>query len=192
MVSLFGVGCGVGDDGKVEPNDPNPNGIICTDSFTLTGTFTPGTPVRDADSPTGCWPVGTWTFRAALDPTDDRIIDVTGDKKPDRCGTVAKTSAATFDPQYSFVVNRTMDPNGDDWVETYAVPNATPSGTHTAVGDKFLFKVQVTEGGALDCEGDLELFSQDGTMEWNLHPNQRDGLPLAGFGDFTLYSEPKN
>ena len=39
LVSLFGVGCGVGDD-KVEPNDPNPENIVCTDSFKLAGTFT--------------------------------------------------------------------------------------------------------------------------------------------------------
>jgi hypothetical protein len=190
LVSLFGVGCGVGDD-NVEPNDPNPEGIVCTDAFKITGTFTPGTPTRDADTPTGCWPVGTWTFTASLDPTDTYVRDITGDMKPDRCGQVAKTAPATVDASYSFVVNRTQDPNGTDWVDSVTLTGAAPSGAHTVWNDKVLYKLSITEGGGLDCEGNLELYSSDGKSYWNLHPMQADGQPLSGFGDFTLYTDSR-
>jgi hypothetical protein len=190
LVSLFGVGCGVGDD-KVEPNDPNPENIVCTDNFKLTGTFTPGLPARDADSPTGCWPVGTWNFTAALDPSSDTIRDITGDQLPDRCGEVAKTAPATFDASYNFTVTRTMDADG--WVEDTQLTGATigPDG-RTMWNDKVLYKLKITEGGTLDCEGGLELYSQDGKSYWNLHPTQADGQPIGGTGDFVLYAEPKN
>jgi len=190
LVSLFGVGCGVGDD-KVEPNDPNPENIICSDSFKLTGTFTPGLPARDADSPTGCWPVGTWTFTAALDPSSEGIRDITGDQLADRCGEVARTTAATFDASYSFTVSRTMD--GDGWIEGYQLAGTSVAADgRTMWNDKVLYKLKVTEGGSLDCEGGLELYSPDGKSYWNLHPTQADGQPIGGTGDFVLYAEAKN
>jgi hypothetical protein len=184
LLSVFGVGCGVGDD--VDPN--NPNGLVCTDAFKLTGTFTPGTPGRDADSPTGCWPVGKWTFTATLDPTNDNIQDITGDQMPDRCGSVGDTKIATFDSQYEFEVIRTKDPTGDDWVDSYALTGAQEGGPKTAWNDKFLYKLKVTEGGGGECEGGLELYSKDGKSYWNLHPMQ-EGTTINGFGDFHLYKE---
>jgi len=189
-MSLFGTGCFIGGD-DFDKGNPNPEGIVCTDAFKVSGSFAPGTPVRDADSPTGCWPVGTWTFTVSIDPTDENVQDITGDKKPDRCGSVAQTSIATFDASYSFRVDRTQDPNGDDWVDSYTLIGSSPSGGHTVWNDKVLYKISVTEGGGLDCEGNLELYSADGKSFWNLHPMQADGQPLQGFGDFVLYKEPK-
>src|SRR5687767_9646792 len=97
---LLVAACGVGDEGPdVETIDPNPLAIACTDAFKVSGTFTPST-ARPVDNPAtpdvdetvaGCWPAGTWTFSVTLDPSPENIIDVTGDKMPDRCGQVAGT-----------------------------------------------------------------------------------------------------
>ena len=187
LVSFLGVGCGVGDD-ELEPIDPNPNNLVCTDSFRITGTFVPGTPARptmDPDMPldpfTGCWPVGTWNFTVSIDPSDENIQDITGDKQPDRCGRVAGTSIATFDSGYSFTVTRVQDANGTDFVDDYRVNNLP--------ADKKLYKVKVTEGGGGLCEGGLEIYSLDGLSYWNLHPALNANNTLSGVGDFHIYEE---
>src|SRR5215218_2236425 len=102
MSVLFGIGlltaaCGVGDDDdfKPDPIDLNPNGVVCSAAFAITGTFAAGTPARPVEVPTGCWPVGLWTFTAAIDPAAD-VLDIDGDGKGDRCGTVAGTAAPSL------------------------------------------------------------------------------------------------
>lgn len=197
MVPLLGVGCGVGDDGDddiIGPPDPNPNGLVCTDAFKVTGTFTPGTPARpvldDEGEPfTGCWPVGTWNFSVTLDPTDENILDVTGDQQPDRCGRVSGTTAAGFDAAYSFSVNRVLEAEG--YVDDYVLTGAVQEGEKWKWNDKYLYRLKVTEGGGGECEGGLELYSLDGKSYWNLKP-ALTGTELTGFGDFGLYVEPQN
>jgi hypothetical protein len=193
LVSSLAVGCGVGDD-ELEPLDPNPNKLVCTDAFKVTGTFTadPAWP-RPATDPggepfTGCWPVGTWNFTVSLDPADDNIQDITGDQQGDRCGRVTGTQPATFDAAYSFTVLRMQDPNGEDTVDDYRLNGSVQEGGKTKWNDKWLYKVKVTEGGGGECEGGLELYSLDGKSYWNLHP-MLEGTALTGFGDFHVYQE---
>ncbi|HWO21088.1 MAG TPA: hypothetical protein VNO30_20110 [Kofleriaceae bacterium] len=196
LVSTLGVGCGVGDDAKVEPIDPNPNGLVCTDAFKITGTFTPGTPARptvDPEDPTvpftGCWPFGTWNFTVTRDPLEDNIQDITGDAKGDRCGAVSGTQIATFDASYSFIATRTPDPNSD-FIDSYSLAGQTVQGGKTFWNDKYLFKLKVTEGGGGECEAGIELYDRGGTNYWNLHPSLK-GTTINGFGDFGLYEEPQ-
>lgn len=187
-IAFLAVGCGVGDD-DFEPRDPNPAKMICTDAFKATGTWTAGIPMRDIDSPTGCWPVGLWSFTVSLDPTDDQILDITGDQKPDRCGAVSGTRAATFEGNYSFTVNRVDD--GDGWVESYVVTGAVDQGGQKIWNDKVIYKVKVTEGGGGECEGGLEIYSRDGLEYWNMKPNLT-GTTITGAGDYAIYEEPQN
>ena len=181
--------CGVGSDGggdPVEPVDPNPLAIQCTDAFNITGTFTPST-ARPADVG-GCWPAGTWTFSVALDPTNDAILDINGDMMPDRCGQVAGTQAATFKSSYSFVVTRTDD--GDGYVDAYMMATGQPFAQDCAQPGDCIARLKVSEGGARECEGGLEIYSADRKQYWNLHPSQETGsTTLNGLGEFTQYVE---
>jgi hypothetical protein len=135
-------GCSVGDEqGPTDTDDRNELlGIVCNATFNITGAFTAGLPARPAEVPTGCWPVGTWTFSASVDTNE--------------CATTP-----TLDSSYAFAVDRT-DPDGSGWEESY-----TYMGDQAR-----LFKLKVSEGGGGECEGGLELYSADGTEYWNLKP----------------------
>jgi hypothetical protein len=199
LIGLLTAACGVGDEGgggddggnPPDPIDPNPNRIQCSAAFTITGSFAPGTPARPVEVPTGCWPVGTWSFTATVDNTAE-VLDITGDKKGDRCGEVAGTNAPALAPSYSFRVDRSPlnDDNGtpgdpsDDaiigWSETYAY-----------MGDMSTFlRIAVSERGGQACEGHLELISPDKKSHWELVPNQT-GTTIDGIGDFTLFMDPQ-
>jgi len=140
-------------------------GIICDAVFNITGTFVAGTPARPAEVPTGCWPVGTWTFTAS-------IAENTCPAGPDG------TPSVTLLPSYRFTVGREEGADMAGWVDTYVW-----AGDQAAVR-----RLKVTEGGAGDCEGGLELFSADGTEFWNMKPSQ-DGGVLAGSGEYAKYNE---
>jgi hypothetical protein len=177
------VGCGVGGGEGGESIDENPLGIECTDAFKITGTFTPST-ARPVDV-AGCWPAGTWTFSVTLDPTDDNILDVTGDMLPDRCGKVAGTQPATFKQSYSFTVTRTDD--GDGYVDSYTMSGIS---NDCAQPGECLARLKVSEGGGLECEGGVEIWNADRKQYWNLKPEQATGQSaLQGFGEFTQYVE---
>ncbi|HVK89178.1 MAG TPA: hypothetical protein VM513_33885 [Kofleriaceae bacterium] len=138
--------CSVGDDGGdlltgVDDRDDT-LGIVCNAMFKVTGSFTPGTPARPVEVPTGCWPVGTWTFSASIDTNE--------------CPTPPALAST-----YAFRVDRT-DPDGDGWVESYTYMG----------DQAMLYKVGVSEGGGAECEGGLELYSVDGTEYWNFKPMQ--------------------
>ena len=199
MISFLAVGCSVDGDEFEKPN-PNPTKLVCSDSFRITGTFAESAnPPRPIDTDTGlpitgCWPVGKWTFTVALDPTDDSILDLTGDDQADRCGKVAGTSAATFDARYSFDVTRTnvVFPDGSEgFEEKYVLEGAVPDGNFSRWNDKIFYRLKVTEGGGGLCEGGLELYSMDKTSYWNLHPAQT-GTVLSGDGDYALFQEPQD
>ena len=158
------VGCGVGDDGK--PPDPgNLNMEVCNATFSVSGAFTPGSPGRPIDPDTGapitgCWPVGVWTFTV-------QVADM------GKC-----TTAPALAPSYSFRVDRTNPPDGgNDYVESY---------TLLAGGDGLQSHIHVSAGGGGDCEGGLELGSQDGTQYWNIQPDLL-GTALTGHGDYIVY-----
>jgi len=158
------VGCGVGDDDmKPDPTGGNPNMEVCAAHFSISGSFTAGTPGRPIDPDTmmpitGCWPVGVWTFTAQISDMGN-------------C-----TDAPAISPSYSFRVDR-MDPDGAGYIESYAL---------LAGGDGLQSHLHVSAGGGGDCEGGVEFGSQDGLQYWNLHPDLT-GTALNGSGDFILY-----
>ena len=162
LLGLSVGACGVGDEDNTPPDTDDPNaklGIVCDATFAITGTFVAGTPARPVEVPTGCWPVGTWTFTA-------RVADNT-------CPT-----APAILPSYQFSVGREEGADMQGWVETYVW-----AGDQASVR-----RLKVTEGGGGDCEGGLELFSADGTQFWNMKPAQEGGV-LSGVGEYALYTE---
>jgi hypothetical protein len=195
------VGSDGDDDGKgPDPDlnpDPNPNKLVCSDAFKITGTLTTAAPTKPTTDPndpaspyTGCWPVGTWNFTATIDSADDAVLDLDKDGVPDRCGRVAGTQAPSIDTAgYSFTYARVIDTAGE-YTDTLTVAGATEvdNGTHLKWKDKYVYKVKVSEGGGGDCEGGLELFSQDGKSYWNFHP-ALTGTEIAGQGEFRIYQE---
>lgn len=104
---LLGLGfvgaCSVGgDDGGdvltgIEDRD-EALGIVCNATFKVTGSFAAGTPARPAEVPTGCWPVGTWTFSASIDTNE--------------CATPPALATT-----YAFRVDRVDE--GEGYVESY-------------------------------------------------------------------------
>jgi hypothetical protein len=216
LLGLLMAACGVGDEGGGPGGDdgppiedPNPNKITCSATFKVTtGSFqlSPTPTWEEAHPPpegtprsaTDCWPVGTWTFSAAIDPTAP-VLDINDDGKGDRCGEVTGTTAPTLAATYSFKVTRTplIDNNGtptepaDDtqigWQEGYEY-----------LGDMATFKsVHVSEGGGAQCEGTLEMRSADKTAFWTFKPDLT--LPIdattgtiEGLGEYTLYAEAQN
>lgn len=191
FVSLLAVGCGVGDDDGEFAQDQ----AVCADAFKVSGSMTPKAPLRPtmdpnnpADPFTGCWPVGTWNFTVSLDPSNENIIDVDGDQQGDRCGSVSGTRPATFDASYSFTVDRAEGSDGQGPADSYTLVGAVAEGERFRWNDKFLFRLKVTEGGGGECEGGLELFSEDGKSYWNLKP-ALTGTTISGFGEFKLFEK---
>jgi len=161
LLGVSAAACGVGEDGApVETDDRNEKlGIVCDAVFNITGTFAESaTPARPAEDP-GCWPVGTWTFTAAL--------------ADNTC-----PAAPALLPRYQFTVARAEGTDMQGWSDTY-----TWTGDQSAVR-----RLKVTAGGGGDCEGGLELFSPDGTEFWNMKPTQVGGV-LSGVGEYAKYNE---
>jgi hypothetical protein len=157
---LLLAACGVGDDPVSDDRNEN-LGIDCNATFTTAGTWTAAAPARPADVPTGCWPVGTWTFTAKVDTNE--------------CA-----APPALLPSYSFKVDRAVNPDPTmdiGYVETY-----------TWFGDQaLLFKLAVSETGS-GCEGGLELYSVDGMEYWNMKPLLQDNGTVAGFGEYAHYT----
>jgi hypothetical protein len=181
LLAVFAAaGCGVGNDGPgmTMPPQPNPvsNAEVCTASFTVTGTFTPGTPGRPLDPDTnlpitGCWPVGTWTFTAAVDSTATQ-------EHP--CQT-APTTLAT----YAFKVTRVpVDPNdpaSDDTMQQIDSMTTMPAGMQ--------YHLSVSSNGQ-GCQGHFEVGSADGSQYWNMVPTLAKDpatTTIAGNGDYIVY-----
>lgn len=169
-----------------EPKPVNPNGLLCGSAFTTQGSWVAGTPTRILDpdhpdyAPTGCWPVGTWTFTATVDAAAT-IEDYNEDGKADRCGDITGTPQPAVEPSYSFRVDRS-DPEGTGWVDTYTLTSS--------IGDAEVVRLKVTGGGGGECEGYVHLRSADGKTEWNLKPTLT-GSTIGGLGDFWVYLEPQ-
>lgn len=195
LVMSLAIGCGVGGDdggGDLDPIDPNPNKLTCSDGFKVSGSFTQ-TEDRPADVE-GCWAIGEWKFTASRDTTDDNVLDITGDKQPDRCGSVAGTAAATADPTYTLVVTRIVEPSPtpdpEVLIEDYKLEGQTESGGNRMWNGKVLARMKVTEGGGGECSGAVELYSTDGKQYWNMRPDlSSDGTTLTGFGQYMAYEE---
>lgn len=176
-ISLLLIGaCGVGDDnGPTGPTDPR----LCTTEFNLTGTFTvglappdvvnnetrdpPGDGVPDIE---GCWPTGSWTFTAAV------TANMSGETE---CAP-APTTPQSLQFKVDFV-NDAIEPS-----YTYTVLTPTTFKKST---------VKVSSGGGGLCEGQMELFNEDGKEVFNFHPVlnvfNANG-PLTGQGEFARFS----
>lgn len=162
FASLFAVGSvaallGGCDPGSVDDGQ-TADELLCSATLTMTGTFAIGTPQPAEIS--GCWPIGTWTFAAAVGEHD--------------CG-----SAPTPLAEYQFRVDRdeaSADPDYT-WIYTYVTDPADTTAD-----------VSVTSGGGGLCEGILIVYSADGKTVWNMHPAlQADGT-LNGTGDYELHT----
>ncbi len=188
---MFVAACGVGSDSDNPPSadaqvfEPNPLAIQCTDAFKISGTFTPST-ARPVDV-AGCWPAGTWTFSLTRDPSNDAILDINGDKMPDRCGAVAGTSPATFKPSYSFTATTTTTVPGE-YDTTFMFATGQGIAANCMQAGDCLFKLSVSQDGARECEGAVDVYSADRKQNWNLHPTQETGsTTLEGTAEYTLY-----
>lgn len=169
-VASAGCGVGGGDGGTTPPGGmpipPVDDGQICEAHFTITGTFTLGTVPRPTDPDTGapltaCWPVGQWSFTAA-------VADNSCSAKP------------ALLPTYSFTVDSQPAPDGTGNVQV--LTNTTSIGSMKV-------HVSMSQNGQ-GCEGALELGSPDGKDYWNLKPTLGK-LPtdtaIAGTGDYAEF-----
>jgi hypothetical protein len=161
-ISLFAVGCGVGD-----PNDGgtqmNPLGRQCTATFTTQGTFAPDTanppPVDPTDGTPyeGCWPIGVWTFTAKIADND--------------CSPAPQLAS-----QYQFKGTMTVNEDGDP-VQSFAYMT-DPSARNI---------VKVSQGGSGLCEGEVQLFSADGLTMWLFKPALNADNSITGDGEYGVF-----
>ena len=164
--------CGVGDDdgmggGSGTPIPTIDEGEVCGAEFTVSGTFTPGTTPRPTDPETGmtlsgCWPVGTWNFTAAM--------------RSNQC-----TTAPMVLSSYSFRVDRVTPPEGGNDTVQQLVNLTSLNGLQ--------YHLSVSSNGQ-GCEGHFEFGSADGTQYWNMKPTlSKDpaATAIGGEGYYTLY-----
>ena len=146
---VFAAACTTGDV------PPPPNGRICSTTYTVSGSFVPGT--APPMNWTGCWPVGTWTFAAAQADND--------------CGTPGMVL-----PQYQILGVQVLDENGD------------PNYSMSYLTDPTVMNIcKVSEGGSGLCEGELDLYSTDGTQVMLLKPELNADNTVTGDGEYSLY-----
>jgi hypothetical protein len=152
---LVAAGCGVGDDGSMMPD---PNGRQCDATLTVTGSFVPDATMPAPTGWTTCWPVGMWTFHAAVGtnncsptPMLAAQYQMQGTTMPDQNG----------DPQpvMSFVGDQSLRP-----IAKYS------------------------DGGSGLCEGELDLYSADGLTVWLLKPELNSDNSLTGDGEYGVFS----
>jgi hypothetical protein len=171
---LFATGCLIGgpgsesgeegeeeDEGEVLPTGVDVSGRVCNTKLTVTGSFVQSMapPLNeDGSTYTGCWPIGTWTFSAALGQSD--------------C-----SSQPAVLPQYQFRVDSEIDADGIKYQSNHYMTD--PSVRH---------RVKVSQGGDGLCEGELNLFSADGKEVWILKPELYADKHLGGDGEYTLYN----
>ena len=167
-LSLAVAACTSGDE---SPPNGDTRGITCQDNFTITGNFVLSSMSgsgRPADNLDGCWPVGMWTFTVALDTTMSNTC----------------SPAPTPLPQYQFEGDLEPDSNdpGGPPIETFKY-DTDPTDMYTII--------KVTEGGSGSCEGEVDLYSTDGTQMWLLKPEIDTIDPMStisGNGEFTIYT----
>jgi len=160
---ILATGCMVSSPGGVDPTPMDMLGRVCTTDLTTMGSFVQSTPPpahEDGTPYTGCWPLGTWTFSAAI---------VAGDNCENQPAPLA---------QYQFKVEEKMDPMGDAYQETTYL---TDPGIR--------YRGKISQGGDGLCEGELDLFSADGKEVWILKPELYSDNHLGGSGEFHRYKD---
>src|SRR4051812_2184279 len=157
-VSILAVGCGVGDPDDGGP-DMNPLGRQCTSVFSTHGSFAPDTAnPRPMDGGSGCWPVGVWTFTVTTDSND--------------C-----TPAPELASQYQFKGTVTTNMDGDPEQSFTYMTNPAAKNI-----------VKVSEGGTGLCEGEVQLFSDDGLKVWLLKPELNADNSITGDGEYGVFT----
>ncbi|MEO6773973.1 MAG: hypothetical protein ABI467_13310 [Kofleriaceae bacterium] len=132
------------------------NDRVCDATLTTMGSFVPDPAATPPADSTGCWPAGTWTFTAAVTQND--------------C-----TTAPVPESQYQFKGVQTADMNGDPIVDTFTYLN-DPTNPRVIV--------KVSEGGSGLCEGELTIYSTDGTKVWLLKPELNADNTITGDGEY--------
>jgi hypothetical protein len=141
--------------------------IQCESTLTIQGTWSATAPLRDG-STAGCWPVGMWTFTAAVAANPE----VPDDK---RC---EGENAPQFGTSYGLQVVRTD--GGDGWTDSYAYQG------NREIHEPYRYKV--TEIGGGECQAAIELYDETGQKSWNLKPVlSPTGTTLTGAGEFRVY-----
>lgn len=164
LSALLLAACGVGEDpngGGGSGSDNNTLDRICTADLTITGTFAPGqaAPTNpDGSTYVGCWPIGKWTFSVTV--------------ANNNCGT-----APTPLPSYSFQGTVTTDPQTGDPLQNFMY--LTDPSAHTIV--------HVSEASNSQCEGEVDVYSADGTQVWNMKPWLDTTHAITGQGEFAMY-----
>lgn len=130
-------------------------GIICEANLAITGSFVLGAPQPEDVS--GCWGVGTWTFKAA----------------PMQGGVNTCKDGVKLENEYVFKATRDVD---DNEIYEYVTD---PTNTNV--------RIKITSGGSGTCEGGLSIFSSDGKIIWNLKPNLHVDNHLDGQGEYEVY-----
>jgi hypothetical protein len=158
LLSIILLGACVAGDAPA-PN--NTLGRVCTSTLSVTGSFVRGAaPPLNNDGTTyeGCWPVGTWTFKAAIDQND--------------CATPPQML-----PSYVFTGTLVVDPQTQDMLQSFTY--TTDPNAHSIV--------KVSAAGNAMCEGELSLYSADGKQVWNLKPWLNADNTITGEGEYDLY-----
>ncbi len=163
--ALDGEEDGPGGVDQTPPPLDEVNEVVCRTELSITGSMVP-VANPEPGSPTSCWGVGVWTFRATANATNT--------EGGTRC------AATTLLPEYKVEVKR--DPTVIDAPETYSF----------LTNPSQYVRLKVSSGGGGLCEGIFEIYSADGTIIHNLHPALQaagaDGThPLNGKGDYTQY-----
>lgn len=156
-ISLFAAACGVGDPDAGDDTNMNPLGRQCTAEFTTSGTFAPDTAHPQPADNTGCWPIGVWTFSATVTSND--------------C-----TPAPVLQSKYQFKGEMTLNEDGDP-VQSFTYM--------TEPGAKHI--VKVSQGGSGLCEGELNIFSDDGKTQWLFKPALNADNSIAGDGEYGVF-----
>jgi hypothetical protein len=138
--------------------NPNPNGRVCGATLTTSGSFVPDTASPPPTDYQGCWPVGMWTFTVSVAMND--------------CAAAPQPLS-----QYQIKGTTTLDQNGDPEPQMSYVtdPNARVI-------------VKYSEGGSGLCEGELDLYSTDGTKVWLLKPELNADNSITGDGEYAEYT----
>lgn len=214
VCAMFTAACGVGDEDENVPIDPNPLKAVCSAGFKTSGTFEQSAPkVDDNDTPAdttddipieGCFPIGTWTFTATLDPAVE-VPDIDADGTPDRCGEEG-TAAPELLGSYVFRVDRVSSTDGSGKIDKYFAKcgseffdmndPAARTACASALGGFQIARLKVTEGGSGECTGNMELFDSTFKKHWNFHPSQTSTptpsqTTIAGFGEYTEFENPQ-
>jgi hypothetical protein len=139
------------------------NGMQCTAELTLTGTFTP-----DGSRPAaydGCWGAGQWAFSAKV---TTNMCD----------------SSPSLSPMYQFTAASEADPQGDPIVDKFTLVTPDPSTVMNIV--------KISQLGAAQCEGEVDICTGDLTNVFVLRPDltEATGNTITGQGEYLKYDSP--